>query len=98
MNIPTKIKIKKVAYSTKIVESLDCKRGEINFTTKTITIAKNSSAGFKYSKKERSGTLLHEIVHAVLKELNHAQYADEKLVGPLAEEIASALTQCGVRV
>ena len=98
MNIPIKIKIKKVTYSTKVVESLECKRGEVNFTTRTITIAKKSSAGFKYSKNERSRTMLHEIVHAVLKELKHPQYADEKLVGPLAEEIASALTQCGVRV
>jgi translation initiation factor 2 alpha subunit (eIF-2alpha) len=98
VNIPTKIKIKKVAYSTQVVESLDCKRGEINFTTKTITIAKRSSAGFKYSKRERAHTLLHEILHATLKELNHKQYADEKFVGPLAEEIASALEQCGVRL
>jgi hypothetical protein len=98
VNIPTKIKIKGVAYSTKIVEALECKRGEIDFTTKTITIGKRSSAGFKYGKKERSATMLHEIVHAVLKELNHKQYADEKLVGPFAEELASALTQCGVKL
>lgn len=96
MNIPTKIKIKDAVYSTKVVESLDCKRGEIDFINKTITIGKRSSAGFKYSKKERAATMLHEIVHAVLKELNHKQHADEKFVGPLAEEIVSALKQCGV--
>lgn len=98
MNIPAKIKIKGAVYSTHIVESLDCKRGEIDFIKKTITIGKRSSAGFKYSKKERSTTMLHEIVHAVLKELKYKQYADEKLVGPLAEEIATALKQCGVRL
>ena len=98
MNIPTKIKIKNAVYSTKVVDALECKRGEIDFTIKTITIGKRSSAGFKYSRKERSDTMLHEIVHAVLKELNHKQYADEKLVGPFAEELASALKQCGVKL
>jgi hypothetical protein len=98
MNIPAKIKIGKAKYKTYVVRSLDRKRGEINFLEKQITIATHSLSDDRYSVKERTDTLVHELVHGILKEMGHAQYADEKFVGEFSKQISSVLRQCGAVV
>lgn len=98
MNIPAKIKIGKAKYKTRVVRSLDCKRGEINFIDRHITIATHSLSDDKYSVQERTDTLVHELVHGILKEMGHAQFADEKFVGEFSKQISSVMRQCGAVV
>lgn len=98
MNIPVRIKIGKAKYKTRVVRSLDCKRGEINFLEKRITIATHSKSGIKYSVENRSDTLVHELVHGILKEMGHGQFADEKFVGEFSKQLSSVLRQCGAVV
>lgn len=98
MNIPAKIKIGKAKYKTRVVRSLDCKRGEINFLDKQITIATHSLSDDKYTVAERTDTLVHELVHGILKEMGHAQFADEKFVGEFSKQLSNVLRQCGAAV
>lgn len=98
MNIPVRIKIGNAKYKTRVVRSLDCKRGEIDFINKQITIATHGMSGGKYSVENRTDTLIHEIVHGILSEMQHPQFADEKFVTEFSKQLASVLRQCGAVV
>lgn len=64
--------------------------GRINFALKSIAIY---AKGLDEDTVEE--TVLHELIHAVLKEMNHAQYKDESFVTPFAYLLNKALRSRG---
>ena len=98
MNIPAVINIGKAQYRTRIVRSLDTKKGLIDFENRVITIATHSKSGHKYEVESRTDTFIHELVHGVLKEMKHPQYADEKFVGEFSSQLSGLLRRCGAVV
>jgi len=93
-----KVKVFDTKYRIKRVPSFDseAQAGEVNFDEKLITLAATFNDGTKLSKEQRVVAVVHELVHAALKEMKHPQYKNEKLVTPLAIGVGEALVQLGV--
>ena len=89
-----KVKVFDTPYKLNSVESFadPSQNGEIDFDERTISIVSTLNEDSKFV------TLVHELIHASLKEMKHPQYKNEKLVTPLAVGVGEALIQLGVRV
>jgi len=95
-----KVKVFDTNYRIKRVVKFDAnaQAGEIDFTERTISVAETFSDGTKLRKEQRVVAVVHELIHAALKEMKHPQYKNEKLVTPLAVGVGEALVQLGVRL
>jgi hypothetical protein len=93
-----KVKVFDTKYRIKQVDMFeaDAQAGEINFEEHVITLASSFKDGTKLSKEQRVVAVVHELIHAALKEAKHPQYRNEKLVTPLAIGVGEALVQLGV--
>lgn len=95
-----KVKVFDTKYRIKQVPAFDAEAqaGEINFDERVICLAAKFKDGNKLTKEQRVVAVVHELIHAALKEVNHPQYKNEKLVTPLAVGVGEALVQLGVRL
>lgn len=92
--IPRRIKIGKKMYSIDIVESMYRRRemGRTTYGACNIQIGKTSNTtGRKYSDLQMSETFWHELVHAILYEMDSPLHADEKFVDRFAMHLARAI-------
>lgn len=95
-----KVRVFDTKYRIKSIKAFDgdSQAGEIAFDDKLITLAAAFNDGTKLTKEQRVVALVHELVHATLKEMKHPQYKNEKLITPLSVGVGEALVQLGVRV
>jgi len=93
-----KVKVFDTKYNIKQVHAFDveAQAGEINFDECVISLADKFKDGTKLTKEQRVIAVVHELIHAALKEAKHPQYKNEKLVTPLAIGVGEALVQLGV--
>lgn len=95
-----KVRVFDTQYRIKSIKSFDAadQAGEVDFSECIISLASKFNDGSKLTKEQRVVALVHELLHASLKEMKHPQYKNEKLVTPLAIGVGEALSQLGVRV
>lgn len=95
MEYPKSLKVGKHLYEVKRVDTIPGSHGYVNYTYKYITLAERSSrTGCSYKREECDDTFWHELTHAILYEMGHKLYTNEKFVtqfsGLLTKAINSA--------
>ena len=92
--IPVRIRVGAKLYSIDVVESMRRKRdmGRTYYNDSRIEIGKRSNVtGRAYTVDEMDDTFWHELTHAILYEMQHNLYDDEKFVTEFAGRLAKAI-------
>lgn len=97
IDIPLSFKVGMRRY--KIVEAHSIKSargmslmGQVNYENCTVTIAThNAKSNRKYNKGEIANSFLHEMVHAILFDMNHRLNTDERFVCDFSDRLQEAL-------
>jgi hypothetical protein len=92
--IPRRIKVGDKTYSVDIIQSMQHARvrGQIWYEAGRIQIGQTSkTTGRKYSDIQMSETFWHELVHAILYEMDNQLYSNEKFVHEFATHLAKAI-------
>lgn len=94
MIIPKKIKVGKTLYDVRwfkeICKSEQVVRGVVEYDLNKITMAKTDGK-HRYSKKEKEETFWHELTHAILKDMKHELYDNEKFVIQFSQRLNDAI-------
>ena len=93
-HIPARIRVGTKLYSIDVVQSMRRKRemGEIHYAQQKINIAQRSNVtNRRYTQDEIDDTFWHELTHAILYEMQHRLYDDEKFVTEFAGHLAKAI-------
>ena len=93
-NIPVRIRVGKQMYSVDVVESMRRKAtmGRTYYDAGRIEIgASSNTTGRKFTDAEIDDTFWHEVTHAILYDMNHRLYNDEKFVTEFAGRLAKAI-------
>jgi predicted SprT family Zn-dependent metalloprotease len=94
LKLPKKIKVGDRWYSVEIVETMERRAtmGYVYYGTGKIEVATKSNATQRaYSNDEVSDTFWHELTHAILYDMGHNLYKDEKFVTRFANRLAKAI-------
>jgi hypothetical protein len=92
--IPRRIKVGDKMYSVDIIQSMQRARdrGRIWYEAGRIQIGQSSNVdGRKYTDIQMSETFWHELVHAILYEMDSPLYRNEKFVHAFATHLAKAI-------
>lgn len=91
--IPTEMQIGNKKYVVQQHEKLGngYDKGVVDVKAKRIELGKKDVAGSKFSAEERYETLFHEMTHAILYEMNHPLWRDEKFVNRFAKHLTDAI-------
>lgn len=92
--IPYRIRVGDKLYSIDVVRSMQRKRemGRVAYDAGSIQIGEVSNVtGRKYSDIQMSETFWHELVHAILYEMDNQLHKDEKFVDEFAKHLARAI-------
>lgn len=88
--IPKELRVGYKKYKVQVKTYLPYYRqGQVTYNPYLIELAKHGPVA-PYTQKEQFTTLLHEITHAVLEDMD-SRYNRESFVKPFAEKLASAL-------
>jgi hypothetical protein len=93
-NIPIRIRVGTQVYSVDVVESMRRKAtmGRTYYDLGRIEIGAHSNiTGRKFTQAEIDDTFWHEITHAILYDMDHRLYNDEKFVTEFAGRLAKAI-------
>jgi predicted SprT family Zn-dependent metalloprotease len=93
-HIPARIRVGTKMYSVDVVQSMRRKdtMGRIYYDMERIEIAKrNNVTNRRYTQDEIDDTFWHELTHAILYEMQHRLYDDEKFVTEFAGHLAKAI-------
>lgn len=91
--IPTEMQIGNKKYAVVQPEQIGkgWDKGVVDVKAKRIELGKKDVAGSKFSAEERYETLFHEMTHAILYEMNHPLWRDEKFVKRFAKHLTDAI-------
>ena len=93
MIIPKTIKVGKtqykIAHPQEIHKPSPC-RGFVSYVTGVIALAKGNGF-FKYTKQQKQETFWHEVTHAILYDMNHSLYNNEKFVTEFSTRLNNAI-------
>ncbi len=92
--IPYRVRVGDKMYSIDVVRSMQRKRemGRVAYEAGNIQIGEFSNVtGRKYSTIRMSETFWHELVHAILYEMDSQLHKDEKFVDAFAKHLARAI-------
>lgn len=85
MKLPSKMRVGSRMYSIEVVEAmLDKCYGRINYDKRLIRIHKRKPRGM-------SETFWHETVHAILHDMEHPLYRNERFVTAFADRLSKAI-------
>ena len=93
-NIPIRIRVGTKMYSVDVVESMRRKRdmGRTYYSAQRIEVGTSSNVtGRAYTADEIDDTFWHELVHAILYEMQHNLYDNERFVTEFAGHLAKAI-------
>lgn len=92
MEYPKSLKIGAHRYEVKLADTIPGVHGYVNYTYKYIKLAQRSSrTGCSYKRDERDDTFWHELTHAILYEMGHKLYSNEKFVSQFASHLTKAI-------
>lgn len=94
MKLPVAVTVGMTKYS--VEQPLKMKtlwrRGELNYVTKVISVAKRSNMSDRlFSSEERCDTMWHELVHAALYDMGNPLHRDEDFVTALSVRLSGAV-------
>jgi hypothetical protein len=91
MLIPKKIKVGLKWYAVEMLDTMPSKgkMGRVFFTSKLIQIGLRSNRTFKPA--EISDTFWHELTHAILHDMEHPLWKNERFVSGFAERLNRAV-------
>jgi hypothetical protein len=92
--IPKLLRIGQKKYSVEVVEAMLEKRwqGAIHYDNQRIQIARNSNvSGRRFKEREIQATFWHEVTHAILHDMEHSLYLNEKFVEEFSTRLAQAV-------
>lgn len=85
MEIPKRIRVGRHLYSVDVVEAmLDKCYGKVYYNTKSIRVHKRKPACM-------ADTFWHETVHAILYEMGHPLYRNERFVTDFSDKLSKAI-------
>lgn len=91
MLIPKSFNLGHIPYKVQVTKSVRGPRGSVgrvDYKSRTIDIANvNYWTGAKLPDKEISDTFWHEVTHAILDDMNHPLYRDERFVTAFANRL-----------
>ncbi len=91
MLIPKSFNLGHIPYKVQVTKRVRGPRGSVgrvDYKSRTIDIANvNYWTGEKLPDKEVSDTFWHEVTHAVLEDMNHPLYRDERFVTAFANRL-----------
>jgi len=99
MRIPETFSIGEKSYKVSLVQSIGTKgiHGQIHFPSGSILIAQSTSNKARdRTADEMTYTFLHEVTHAILENMWHRSYKNEKLVTDFSRRLASVVRTGGL--
>ena len=91
MLIPKSFKLGNLPYKVQVTKSVRGPRGSVgrvDYKSRTIDIANvNYWTGAELPDKEISDTFWHEVTHAILENMDHPLYRDERFVTGFANRL-----------
>jgi hypothetical protein len=94
MEIPKQVKISGKTHKVRMVRTLDTRgmMGETDHAKRQITVATHSNLSGKSFKAEAmADTFWHELTHAILADMDHVLWDDEKFVTQFANRLTEAI-------
>lgn len=91
MQIPTSFKIKRKKYIVKGGQPRGYFRGQTDHGKRIIHVYDDDKLGIPFSEHERGETFIHELTHAVLFDMKHPMWCDEKFVTDFAKLFYEAI-------
>ena len=95
MQIPKTFELSGKTYTVDLVRHVPRKgdMGEIHYATRKVTVATNSNLTDRSFKREEvADTFLHEVTHAILKDMGHRLWNNERFVTQFANRLTEVLT------
>lgn len=95
MLIPKQFKLGKHTYAVDMVRRTKPlgTMGTIYYHKHRIEIATNSGVtGRSFKQEEIADTFWHEVTHAILRDMDHPQWSDEKFVTAFAKRLTQVVT------
>lgn len=97
MIIPTRITVGNHKYSIQTVKYMPTKgvMGTVRYDLGTIQLATHSNwtqPSRPYSQAQRQETFWHEVTHAILHDMGHHLYTNERFVTDFASRLSKAIT------
>ena len=91
--IPKEVTVGTRVYKVKKVRTFGklCLRGKVRYVLGEILIANYGYAVGKYTPKEQFDTYWHELTHAILFEMGHELFNNEKFVDSFADTLAQSM-------
>jgi hypothetical protein len=94
VRIPKQIKIGRKWYTVEVVKFSDKHgtMGNCDYNERTITVATHSTLTRKrYKSEDVDDTFWHEVVHCILKDMDHKLESNEKFVLTFANRLTKAI-------
>jgi len=95
MQIPKSFKLGKSAYTVELVRHTQPRgtMGTVYYDLRRIEIATNSGRTDRSFKSEEiADTFWHEVTHAILRDMKHKLWSDEKFVTAFANRLTQVVT------
>jgi hypothetical protein len=94
MQIPKRMKIGRHKYTVKVARHSPTRgtMGEVAYACKLITLGTHSAiTGSSYKAEDIRDTFWHELTHAILYEMGHPYWNNEKFVAKFASYLTKAI-------
>ena len=95
MQIPKQFKLGNKNYTVEMVQHTKPKgtMGTIDYDLCRVEIATNSGLTDRsFKQEEMTDTFWHEVTHAILRDMKHKQWNDEKFVTAFAKRLTQIIT------
>lgn len=94
MQIPQTFKLGNQTYRVHFTQTMPTRghMGEIDYVKRSITIARNSSVdGRSFKTEEMDDTFWHEVTHAILRDMGHKLWSNERFVTRFARRLTEVV-------
>lgn len=94
MHIPKSFKLSNQPYNVHFTQAMPGQghMGEVDYTLRQITIAHNSNlTGRSFKSEEIDDTFWHEVTHAILRDMGHRLWSNERFVTRFARRLTEVV-------
>lgn len=94
MQIPKAFKLNSQPYKVRIVQTMPGRghMGEVDYVTRTVTLATTSNmTGRSFKTEEIDDTFWHEVTHAILRDMGHKLWSNERFVTRFARRLTEVV-------
>ncbi len=94
MHIPKSFKLSNQPYKVRFTQVMPGQghMGEVDYTLRQITIAHNSNlTGRSFKSEEIDDTFWHEVTHAILRDMGHRLWSNERFVTRFARRLTEVV-------